>query len=253
MRLRAQSSLGAAITKSIRQAIAAIACASLSTAGVAQRVAVARVEVGKPPFQEDRPRFNRFSGEEVMGVIGGSLVERAVTNSLIVTGLKPNDNLVCVDIEQSNGGYLASFEMPNPRKGASVEFVLPSRILRTLGVRVGELGILARATSGKSCAAGASLLRASWTMRRSPTVSLLINSKRADRTSAVVAGSKAVVCHKLVDELHDHGLNVSSFDTVCSVTLDGACAQDNVTTLQFRDGPSYRKPLIVSLRAPCTP
>jgi hypothetical protein len=244
--------MSAETAKNYILAVIAIACLMGSEA-VAQRVrlpSIARITVGAPPFKEEPPKFNRYAAEEVVGFLGGPLAEK-VGNAILVSGINDADRMICVDIEQSNGGYSASFAVPNPRKGQTLQFVVPSRVLGRLNLRAGQIAIRARAGAGAKCASDSALLSASWSARVTGITVLMVNSQRASRTSVQLAGSGVSTCQPLTRVLGDSGLSTTSFDTVCTVDLRAKCGSDRIAYLQFRDGASYRKPLEVRLRAPC--
>lgn len=220
----------------------------------AQARVVPKVSVPKPPtFFEDQPPLAHYSASDVLGVLSGSLTSRTRTSAIVVTGIRPDDRTICVNIERSNGGYIAAFTIANPGRGPTLELVMPSNIIPKLNATAGEMAVRARASRrAKACGDNDPNLVASWTRASGESVSILLNSQRATYAAVEIGGEAPVRCQRLDVALARPTIAKGSFDTVCQVRVGGACGGEQTVTVQLRDGARYRTPSPqFRLRNPC--
>ena len=211
---------------------------------------VPRVKVGQPPFHEYRPAYLSYSGEDVVGLVSGPLNLRSIRPAIVVSGVRPSDQTICVHMEQSNGGYLADFSIANPRVGSTFQLDLPSAVLKSDRFRSGEIAIRAQVSSKATCTDNDTFLLASWGTGRDGSA-LLVNAKRASYVAASVGTDSATECIPLEDVLGDKRVKTSSYGYVCRVRLAGRCGDTQRVSVQGIDGAVVRKPVFYTVRNPC--
>jgi len=228
-----------------------LACLALAPPALPASRGLSHVLVAMPPFSEQVASFSHYAGEALAGAV--ILPERAVPvgSVIVVSGVRPSDRTICVRIEQSNGGYHASFDVPNPNKGPSFLFVLPTSTIARLGIAPVELAIRARVSDGSSCNDNSPILAAGWGSAITPSIELLVNPQRYDRVSARVASGISSACSPALSNTAGDRRSMSSYSIVCRVRLTGACASEQEVVIQFRDGSIAGVPLRLAMRTPC--
>lgn len=239
-----------------RSFLGAIAlCVSLGAVaegiGAQSSRSVPEIKVDRPPFREVVNRVIPTSGNGVVGVQSGSLLAAADTSMITVGGIKSSDATICVNIEHSNGSYLASFRVDNPQIGSTIRFELPSQLLRNFKVRSGELAILARASSGATCGSRSSILSASWGRSSSTEAGfILINDTQADIVRVSVDGGAAQSCRKLRTVLGQNNV-FRSFQTACPIPASTSeCRAERRVVVQLVTDGEFDS-LRLALRSTC--
>lgn len=222
-----------------------------SASAQAQAARIPRIEVSAPPFREYEPEVVRYASRDVAGALVGSLQHRANRPVILLTGIRDSDRTICVIIERSNGAYLAAFNIPNARRGDTVELVLPSRLIGRLRAQAGEMAVRAQASGRGSCAAGDPFLVAGWTRPATTSVAILLNSQDSDYVGISVGRGPASECSSLRDALGNQRLSVATFDRVCRLPSFGRCGGEQSMIIVRRQGGAYLPPLRLTLRNPC--
>lgn len=240
--------------KFLHSVVRAVACTALllGLGGVTLANRAPLTVVVQPPIlAESVQQSVDTAGSEFVGLAGGGLDRKLASNDIIVSGLRPTDRTLCVNILKSSGLYRATFEYPLRQPVSEIRFQLRSTNLSHMKMTGAEIAIRAQASAGARCNSAAPFLSVRWAGSQLAGNAVLFNSRQGTEVTATTIGGGYVSCQSIRDAANDQGLPIRSFDTVCYAPASRSCKSEQGIRVSRADGLEADKPKVLLIRNPC--
>ncbi|MCC6926957.1 hypothetical protein [Novosphingobium sp.] len=246
--------MGESVYNPAKRYVLAIGAGLLSAiAFTAVRAQVPVISVRPPQLREVIRESVNTAGNSIIGVTGESLGKGVRTTELVISGLKKDDTVLCVGIEQSSGLYSANFIVPVPSGKPTLRVKIESAQLASLRFRTGEFAIHARAGRG-ACKQADPILPAKWFEQSTGTrrLTLLVNGQGADAVFLQAESgvkTRPIRCGDLRSAL-GASASTRSFDRACQIEVP-VCGQVATYSLYRRFSGNLRAPQSFDIQGWC--
>ena len=209
--------------------------------------------VSPPTLQEHFDRPLELSGAQIIGFTGTPLGPTLRHLTAIVSGIRPSDRTICVQIMRASGSYSAEFVVKNPHQGPSIAFELNSRAIdgRKMDALAGEMAVRAQVSANDACSDDDVFLPARWDIQPSRSFNVLVNGMGATYIRSQAEGAPTYDCRWLRSALGEPNLVDHRFNAVCPMPQVSTCGSEGEFDVLPADGLSVGPLRKIRVRGSC--
>lgn len=205
---------------------AAISAAILLTSIGATPSGIPVVSVPSSQFYEMERNSQQVSNTgPLVGVQSRASQLNVEQPTVTVSGILPQDKIICIDIAHVSGVYVARAQVPSQGRTGVVSYQLPAELLAGISSDPAEYALLVRASAEDFCHARNDILLSSWgtSEPEGPAVVAVSATPNSTTRISLEGGARGLSCQTAQNYLGDDNMTFQRFSRVCTVSLGDTC------------------------------